>query len=247
MITEMKRKTEDVRLQKFLADRGIASRRRCAELIAAGRVEVDGVTVTAPGRRIVPARCRVLFEGRPVSPGRPALRTLLLHKPRGYICSASSKQGQTVFDLLPALPERLVPVGRLDKNSEGLLLLSNDGELVHRVTHPRYGHEKTYHVSVSGDCDSRILQRLRSRMTIAGHRIEPAEVRLLSRNTQTGRSRLEFILREGRNRQVREMCSRVSLRVHRLVRVAVGGLGLGRLKPGEWRELSAAEVARLRG
>jgi pseudouridine synthase len=260
------RRSQGVRLQKYLSERGVASRRRAAELISAGHVQVDGITVTEAGHRVLPGRSRVLFDGRPVAAERSAPRTIALHKPRGYICSTTSRQGRTVFDLLPELSRRLVPAGRLDKNSEGLLLLSDDGDLINRVTHPRYGHEKTYHVTVSGKLDDKTLRHLRSRMLIDGHRIRPARVRVLdppprsgmpalnractgsgpSRSVKPRRVRLEFILREGRNRQIREMCRAVSLRVHRLVRVAIGNLTLAGLESGQWRDLTAEEVARLK-
>lgn len=237
--------TAGIRLQKYLAERGIASRRHAAELISAGRVAVDGVATTEAGYRVDPARSRVTFDGRPLPPQRLVSRTILVHKPRGVICSASSKQGRTVFDLLPPFPERLVPVGRLDKNSEGLLLLSSDGNLVNRVTHPRFGHAKTYRVTVSGPFTRRTLERLRSRMLIDGHRIQPARVRLLGEGSLPGRVRLEFVLREGRNRQIRKMRALVSLRVHRILRVALGAITIGNMKPGEWRVLTEEEAAHL--
>ena len=236
-----------IRLQKFLADRGIASRRGCGDIIAAGRVQVNGVIVTEPGFRVDPGeQPNVTCDDRLVTVELSDRRTILLYKPRGTICSSSSRHGRTVLDLLPALTERLVPVGRLDKNSEGLLLLSNDGDLVNRLTHPRYGHKKIYHVTVSGRLTNRTLQRLESRMIIDGHRIQRVEVRILERETPIGRTRLEFTLREGRNRQIRKMCAQASLRVHRILRVAVGALTLRGVRPGEWRDLTAEELAGLK-
>ena len=263
----MKAHEHGIRLQKYLAERGVASRRGAAELIASGRVQVNGVIVTEPGFRVSSSETSVTCDGRHVMPEPAGHRTLLLYKPRGTICSASSRHGRTVLDLLPTLTERLVPVGRLDKNSEGLLLLSNDGDLVNQLTHPRYGHRKIYHVTVSGQLTGRTLQRLQSRMLIDGHRIQPVEVRVLTRNEPggaqakrlphvapascrclppVGRTRLEFILKEGRNRQIRKMCALVSLRVHRILRVAVGGLTLEGMKPGEWRDLTAEELNSLK-
>jgi len=242
----MKTHEPGIRLQKYLAERGIASRRGAAELIAAGRVQVNGVIVTEPGFRVSSPETSVTCDGRHVMPEPSAHRTILLYKPRGTICSASSRHGRTVLDLLPPLSERLVPVGRLDKNSEGLLLLSNDGDLVNQLTHPRYGHKKIYHVTVSGQLTRRTCQRLQSRMLIDGHRIQPVKVSVLERETSSGRTRLEFTLKEGRNRQIRKMCALVSLRVHRILRVAVGGLTLEGIKPGEWRDLTPAELNSLK-
>ena len=142
-----------VRLQKYLSERGAASRREAAVLICAGHVSVNGRVVLEPGCRVTPGRDLIALDGRILSEVRPAFRTIMLNKPRGYVCSRSAKQGRSVLELAAAVSERLVPVGRLDKDSEGLLLLSNDGALTLRVTHPRYGHVKRYHVTVSGRVD----------------------------------------------------------------------------------------------
>ena len=234
-----------MRLQSFLAERGVGSRRRCAEHIRNGRVCVNGQSVREPGFRIDPLQAYVTFDGRHIAAKLELKRTIILNKPRGYICSASAAQGRTVYDLLSGIAERVVPVGRLDKNSEGLLLLSSDGSLVDRVTHPRYGHKKTYLVTVSGPFTPRTLERLRSRLLIDGHRIQPAGVRVLGEGSLPGRVRLEFVLREGRNRQIRKMCALVSLRVHRILRVALGAITIGNMKPGEWRVLTEEEAAHL--
>lgn len=234
-----------IRLHKFLAERGLGSRRRCEQYIADGRVAVNGKTVAVQGARIVPAHDTVTFDGKPIEKDKPTSRTIMLYKPRGYICSASPRQGRTVYDLIKGINERLVPVGRLDKDSEGLLLMSNDGDLVQRLTHPRFDPEKTYRVTVSGKVDGETLRKLRSRLVIDGYRIQPARARMLKDGGNPERHIIEFALKEGRNRQIRKMCEAAQLKIHRLVRVRIKGLALSALTPGRWRDLSDREVAEL--
>lgn len=236
-----------VRLQKFLAERGLASRRHAADLITRGLVTVNGTVVLEPGRRVNPLTDTVGFRGKVLAAERESPRTLLLYKPRGYVCSTKGQKSPTVYELLRGVAERLVPAGRLDKDSEGLLLMSNDGDLVSRLTHPRYEHTKTYELTVSGRVDAAALKKLRSRLVIDGYRIRPAKVRVLAHLPNTTTARLECILREGRNRQLRKMCALAGLRVHSLVRVAIGDLRLRGLATGEWRDLTDAEASRLRG
>lgn len=233
------------RLQNVLAQRGLASRRRAADIIRSGRVAVNGELVTEPGRRVEVPADRVTVDGRELHADRPALRTIMMNKPVGEICSADSRQGRTVCERVAHLPERLVPVGRLDRDSEGLLLLSNDGDLIAAVTHPRHRHRKRYEVDVSGPLDEAVLRRLAAPFDLDGYRTRPAEVSVLLRGRD--RHRLAITLSEGRNRQIRRMCGAVGLGVIRLMRVAIDGLQLGRLSPGEWRELTDDEIASLKG
>jgi 23S rRNA pseudouridine2605 synthase len=228
---------EEVRLQKVLAERGVASRRGSAGIIVAGRVAVNGTVVTEPGQRVDPREDSITVDGGPLPAEREGKRTILLHKPRGYICSRSSTQGKTVFDLLGDIPERIVPAGRLDKDSEGLLLLSNDGEVVEHFTHPRFGQKKVYRVTVTGSLAPEVREQLQQPLEIDGYTTQPARVEVLKREP---RPVLEFVLNEGRNRQVRRLCERSGLRVHRLVRTQVGDLTLKGLKPGQWREVEQA-------
>lgn len=237
---------KEIRLQKYLAERGVASRRHSAEMIAGGRIAVNGRTVTEPGFRIDPGSDTVSLDGDPLSADRERFRTIMMYKPVGVICSASEEQGRTVYEFLQGVKERLVPVGRLDKASEGLLLLSNDGELVNRLTHPRYGHAKTYRVTVDGRMNPGIVARLQSRMVIDGYRIQPVQVRFVERWALPDRFVLEFTLKEGRKRQIRQMCEQVDLRIVRLVRVSLGSLTLSGLKPGQWRDLTGEELQGLR-
>ncbi len=229
-----------IRLQKVLADRGVASRRRAEELIAAGRVRVDGEIVTTLGTR-VPADARIDVDGTMTHTA--VTRHIVMNKPKGVVSTARDERGRrTVVDLID-LPERLYPVGRLDADSEGLLLLTNDGQWAERVLHPRYGHEREYDVTVSGEVSGAALAQLKRgvRLEEGLARAERVEVGRRSR----GGSRMRFVLRTGWKRQIRRMCAGVGLKVERLVRVRIGSVGLGRLRPGEWRPLTAKEVADL--
>lgn len=230
------------RLQNVLARRGIASRRGAAEIIKAGEVTVNNKTVLEPGFRVDPSKVAIAVRGRKL-PDAEEKRTILLYKPKGLICSADNAQGQTVCDLLrQQIPERLVPVGRLDKDSEGLLIMSNDGDLTNILTHPRYGHKKTYNVRVTGMIDDQKLEALRSRMEIDGYFIKPVDVKVIKANPRTNSYKLSFTLTEGRNRQIRKMCSLVGLRIVSLQRVRIGPLRIGKMKPGEWRELHQNDI-----
>ena len=228
-----------IRLQKALADRGVASRRRAEELIASGRVRVNGAPVTMLGTKVAPD-ARIDVDGVQTVSATP--RYLLLNKPRGIVSSANDERGRrTVVDLIGAR-ERLYPVGRLDTDSEGMLLLTNDGEWAQRVLHPRFGHEREYDVAVSGELTSAALAQLAS-----GVRLEEglARARVEVRSRSRRESRLRMVLHTGWRRQIRRMLSAVGLRTVRLVRVRIGSLAMGKLKPGEWRELTKAEVAAL--
>lgn len=231
------------RLQNVLAQRGIASRRASAEIIKAGGVSVNGTQVFEPGLRVNAAKDAIIVNGRKLPQTREEKRTILLYKPRGLVCSAASSQGATVCDLLrQQIPERLIPVGRLDKDSEGLLIMSNDGELTNILTHPRYGHKKTYNVWVSGTMNKSKLDILQSRMEIDGYVIKPVKVEILKINPRENSAKLAFTLSEGRNRQIRKMCEQVELRITSLQRVRIGPLRIGTMKPGDWRELHQNDI-----
>jgi len=230
-----------IRLQKFLSERGHGSRRGVVALIEAGRVSVNGEPVRERGVRIVPGVDAVEVDGTVVAAEKPRPRTIAMYKPRGYICSRSSVQGKTVYDLLPPELHELRPVGRLDKDSEGLLLLSNDGDLIEQLTHPRFGHTKTYRVTVSGEVSERVLKKLQSRLVIDGYRINPVKVRVIREQNEKGRTVLEFVLKEGRNRQIRNMCELCRLPIYRLVRCKVSRFAAEGLRPGKWREVMVDE------
>jgi len=233
-----------VRLNKLLASRGIGARRKCDALIQAGKVRVNGEVVTEPGRAIEPQRDRIEVEGRPL-PGPAPARYYMLHKPVGVISTLSDPEGRrSLRDLLPPGP-RLFPVGRLDADTSGLLLLTNDGELAHHLMHPRYGVAKRYRVHVDRAPNERELARLQNGVEFEpGIVSSPAQVWL--RDSDSGEAVIELALHEGRQRQVRRMCEAVGLTVRRLHRYGYGPLKLGDLTRGLWRELSDEEVAALR-
>lgn len=234
------------RLQSVLSHRGVCSRRHAAEVIASGAVSVNGKTVFERGFRVNPAKDVVRVNGKVLPRETEEHHTVLLYKPRGILSSADNSRGETVCDLMKKeFPQRLVPVGRLDKETEGLLLLSNDGEFCKLMTHPRYGCKKTYFVRVAGRFTEEKIATLRSRMDIDGYIIRPVVVEVL----KTGRDnvhKLSFTLSEGRNRQIRKMCAQVGFTVLQLKRMRIGTLHIGEMKPGDWRELTAAEVATLK-
>lgn len=233
-----------LRLQKILASAGVASRRTAEALIAEGRVTVNGVVVTALGTKADPARDTIRVDGRRIQAAEP-LRYILLSKPRGYVTTRRDQFGRkTVIDLVKAVAERVNPVGRLDVDSEGLLILTNDGELAARLTHPRHEVEKVYHARVRGVPSRDALARLERGVVIDGRRTAPAEVRLLKAFARSSREEalVEFTLREGRHRQVRRMCEAIGHPVQRLTRVRIGPIVDPDIKPGFWRELTAREV-----
>ncbi|HEX9993278.1 MAG TPA: pseudouridine synthase [Acidimicrobiales bacterium] len=228
---------EGERLQKVLARAGLGSRRVCEELIEAGRVTVDG-EVALLGRRVDPERARVAVDGVPIGV-RPDLVHYLLNKPAGVVTTAADPQGRpTVVQLVPAEP-RVFPVGRLDADTEGLLLLTNDGDLAHRLTHPSFGVDKEYLVAIEGRPTRAAVRRLREGVDLEDGRTAPARV------AQVGPSLLRITIHEGRNRQVRRMCEAVGHPVTRLVRTRIGPLADRRLPPGAWRRLEVDEVRAL--
>ncbi len=227
------------RIQKILAQRGLCSRRAAEELLRQGRVTVNGRRA-ALGESADPERDRLCVDGAEVEP-RERLVYLMLNKPRGYVTTLSDERGRpTVAELVRGCGVRVHPVGRLDLNSEGLLLLTNDGALTQHLTHPSHAVEKEYLVRVTGDAEA-ALPRLRREMIVDGERFPGAKVRVLPSKGE-GATLLSIIIRQGRNRQVRRMCAHCGLSVHRLRRVREGSLALGELKSGEWRYLSEQEV-----
>ena len=243
----------ETRLVKYLAHCGVAARRQAeVEFIAPGRVTVNGVVIRDPAVR-VGRRDVVAVDGRAVRPEIPVV--LVVHKPRGVLCAARDARGRTtVVDLVGPRPERLYPVGRLDQDSEGLLLVTNDGALAQAMLHPRHGVPRTYCALVTPAPEPGVLLRLEEGMRLSDGFAKAEDVQELAhapRGLAPGPGArdgawIRMVLRGGRNRQVRRMCAAVGLDVLRLVRTAFAGLRLEGLAPAEWRELSAAEVARLR-
>lgn len=239
-----------MRLNKILSTAGIASRRAADELIRQGRVEVNGRVVAELGVQADPEKDDIRVDGRRLKRAAPERRYLLVNKPRGVVSTRTDPQRRrTVVDLAAArgYTGYLYPVGRLDFESEGLLILTNDGALAERVTHPRYELPRTYEVEVEGVPDDRDLDRLRRGVEIDGRRTRPAEVRLLgvSESRRGPRARLELTLREGRNRQVRKMCDAIAHPVNELRRTRIGPITDKRLKPGQIRELRDDEIRAL--
>ncbi|WP_188880682.1 pseudouridine synthase [Alicyclobacillus cellulosilyticus] len=226
------------RLQKVLARAGVASRRACEALITAGRVAVDGEIVQTLGTKVDAATQTITVDGKPISLASPVC--LMLHKPTSYISSVYDPEGRrTVMALLRGVDERVYPVGRLDYDSTGLLLFSNDGELTHRLLHPSWKVEKVYRVTVLGMPEREVIRKLREGVPLEDGVTQPADVRVLRHHPLE--SVLEITIREGRNRQVRRMFEAVGYPVKRLKRVRFGPLELGGLPPGRWRWLTREE------
>ena len=228
-----------MRLQKYIADCGICSRRRAEELIAAGRVTVNGAPARL-GDSVDEEGAVVMLDGEILSP--PERHTyVLLNKPAGYVTTMSDERDRpTVAELVADAGKRLYPVGRLDIMSEGLLILTDDGETANRLAHPSHGVEKTYRVWVRGQDIPGKASRLAGPLTYRGERYSGGRVKLLSASEHRGR--LELTIAEGKNREVRNMCAAVGLQVERLVRIRQGELSLGTLSSGQWRRLTAAEI-----
>lgn len=230
------------RLQKLIARSGLCSRRAAEELLAAGRVRVNG-EVAALGDRADPACDRIEVDGKPLA-AAPELVYLMLNKPRDYVTTLADERGRaTAAELVADCDTRVFPVGRLDRDSEGLLLMTNDGALAQAMLHPRGEVDKVYQVTVSGTLEHS-PERLSAIRMLDGERIRPAKVEILRR--WPGQALLEITIHEGKNRQIRRMCRQVGLNVLRLQRVREHTLSLGHLKPGKWRYLTEAEIRTLK-
>lgn len=237
-------KKELVRLQKMLADCGVDSRRKCEELIRRGSVKVNG-KVAVIGDKVDPYNDKVYVKGRRVTASaKPKYRYIMLHKPRGYVTTMSDELGRKcIAELIEDIEERVYPIGRLDKDSEGLLLLTNDGEFANHIMHPKKHINKVYRVTVRPEITDEMIDKLQTGIVLDGRKTAPAQVRVVTK--QEGRVVLEIVIREGRNRQIRRMCESLGLEVARLKRVAIGTVKLGGLKQGMYRDLSEDEFKRL--
>ena len=230
------------RLQKIIAASGMMSRRAAEELIAAGKVSVNGA-VAALGDKADAARDRIVVDGKSLAPAEEKVY-IMLNKPKGYVTTLSDEKGRrTVAELVKDAGLRLYPVGRLDMYSEGLLIMTNDGEFAEKLMHPRGGVEKCYRTSVTGALSPAVLEELSKPMVIDGYRTHGARVEAEKLSHDGGV--LLITISEGRNRQVRKMCEQAGLKVTRLQRVSEGGVRLGDLKPGTWRPLTRAEIKQL--
>jgi pseudouridine synthase len=233
-----------IRLNRYLAGAGLASRREADRIIAEGRVKVNGLYVDDLGYRVDDERDEVEVDGVRVKASQ-APRYVMLNKPRGYLVTMSDPfERATIVDLLPRMKEKIFPVGRLDRDSEGLLLLTNDGLLANRLIHPRYGVEKEYIVVVDGFPRKEEIARLEEGVRMDGRKTAPA--RILIVNSGPKRSTLRFIIREGRKREIRRMAEHIGLKVLKLKRVKFAGLELKGLRSGQWRRLDKGEISRLK-
>ena len=234
----------EVRLQKFMAEQGVASRRKSEDLIRAGKVKVNG-HIAEIGMKINPRKDLVTVGKQKLTNVKNRKMVyIMLNKPRGYVTTVSDELGRkTVMDLLPDFGYRIYPVGRLDKDSEGLLLLTNEGSFTNCMTHPSHEYAKVYRVTVRPAVNDEILFNLRNGIEIDGRKTAPCEVTVLTE--EENRVVLEFILHEGRNRQIRKMCESQGLEVARLKRISIGPIKLGMLKQGDYKELSEQDVKKL--
>ena len=232
----------EVRLQKFLAESGVASRRKSEELIDQGKVKVNG-KVAMIGDKVDPKKDTVTVNGKKIVKTK-TFTYIVLHKPRGFITTMSDEMDRKcVAELIKDVPGRVYPVGRLDRDSEGMLLFTNDGAFANAMTHPTKHVPKTYRVTVRPSISEEQITALTQGVIIDDRKTAPAEVRVITK--EEGRVVLEIILYEGRNRQIRKMCEEVGLEVARLKRTAIGSIKLGMLKQGDWRNLTEDEVRKL--
>jgi len=236
---------EKIRLQKIIADSGYCSRRRAEEYIRNGEVKVNGRPVSV-GDKADPKNDLITVNGEKIKAGGVTLRYIKLYKPRGYVTTMSDEQGRkTVTDLLSGIEERVYPIGRLDRNSEGLLLMTNDGAFANDIMHPKKHVPKTYRVTVCEKVSEEKINKLMTGVEIEPNVMtRPCVVNILTEEEE--RTVLEFVIKEGKNRQIRKMCDAVGLTVKRLRRTSVGGVKLGMLKPGEYAELTKEEMRILR-
>lgn len=236
---------EKIRLQKFFTDQKIMSRRSAEKVIEAGNVKINGKTAKL-GDKVDPQNDTVEFNGKIIENNTLSKKYIMINKPIGYVSTVSDEKGRKcVLDLVRDVGERVYPVGRLDMFSDGLLIMTNDGELANRLTHPKNGITKKYSVLIKGEISPEALRTLTSPMDIDGYKIRPVGVHIVS--VKNGNTNAIFTLHEGRNRQIRKMCEKCSLTVMRLTRIAIGSLKLGSLEKGKWRELTSAEIDYLYG
>ena len=232
-----------IRLQKYFTDCGVMSRRAAEEQIRLGKVRVNGI-VASVGDTVEPGVDKVELDGKIIIPMTEESVCIMLNKPRGYVTTMSDERGRkNVSELVCDLGMRVYPIGSLDMDSDGLLLLTNNGALANKLTHPRHEIPKIYRVSVKGIPSAEQLKRLGSEMKIDGYKILPVKVETISRaRTPEESSVLQMTLYEGRNRQIRKMCDAVGLKIRRLSRISIGKIALGSLTPGKWRRLTKKEI-----
>ena len=236
---------EQIRLQKYLADAGIASRRKAEELIKQGKVYVNGKIVNELGTKVTPNVDEIRYEGKKVEIEEKYIY-ILLNKPIGYVTTVKDQFNRsTVMELLKRVKESVVPVGRLDMYTSGALILSNDGDFIYQVTHPKHEINKTYQVTVKGKITNEEVENLRNGVDIGGYITKPAQVRIMKVDEEKNISRIEITIHEGKNRQVRRMCEAIGKKVLALHRSKIGDIGVKDLKLGEFRYLTNKEVKQI--
>ena len=237
-------KKEPIRLQKFLSLCGVASRRKAEELILQGKVKINGKSAILGDK--VTDKDKVFVNGKRIVAPRTKYRYIMLHKPRGFITTMSDEKGRKcVAELVRDVGERVYPVGRLDKDSEGMLIFTNDGEFANKIMHPRNSIYKIYRVTVRPSITEEQIEKLETGIEIDGRKTAPAIVHVLVQDKEQNRVVLEMILHEGKNREIRKMCEAVGLEVARLKRTQIGSVKMGMLKQGDWRDLTEKEVKNL--
>ena len=237
---------EEIRLQKYLAEAGIASRRKCEEYITAGRVKVNGKIINELGTKVNPEKDEIYFDDKKIE-NKEELVYILLNKPIGYVTTAKDQFNRDTVMNLIKIKERVVPVGRLDMYTSGALLLSNDGNFVYKITHPKHEINKTYTVTLKGIVTKEDVEKLEKGVDIGGYTTKPAKVKILKTDIEKNISRLEITIHEGKNRQVRKMCEAIEKKVQALHRTKIGNISVKTLKIGQWRYLTKKEIEELKG
>ena len=235
---------EEMRLQKFLAECGVASRRKCEQLIQQGKIKVNGVIVTELGTKVTPKKDTIIYNGKKLEIENNFVY-ILLNKPIGYVATAKDQFNRdTVLDLIK-IKQRIVPVGRLDMYTSGALLLTNDGQFVYKITHPKHEIEKTYNATVSGIVTNKDIEKLQQGVQIENYKTKPAKAKILKIDKEKNISRIQIIIHEGKNRQVRKMCEAIGKKVVALHRSKIGSIEVKDLELGKWRYLTTKEVQSL--
>lgn len=232
---------EEIRLQKYLAEAGIASRRKCEEYITDGRIKVNGKIINELGTKVNPEKDEIYFDDKKIE-NKEELVYILLNKPIGYVTTAKDQFNRDTVMNLIKIKERVVPVGRLDMYTSGALLLSNDGNFVYKITHPKHEINKTYTVTLKGIVTKEDVEKLEKGVDIGGYITKPAKVKILKTDIEKNISRLEITIHEGKNRQVRKMCEAIGKKVIALHRTKIGEITVKDLKIGEWRYLTKKEI-----
>ena len=237
---------EEIRLQKYLAEAGIASRRKCEEYITDGRIKVNGKIINELGTKVNPEKDEIYFDDKKIE-NKEELVYILLNKPIGYVTTAKDQFNRDTVMNLIKIKERIVPVGRLDMYTSGALLLSNDGNFVYKITHPKHEINKTYTVTLKGIVKKEDIEKLEKGVDIGGYTTKPAKVKILKTDIEKNISRLEITIHEGKNRQVRKMCEAIGKKVQALHRTKIGNISVKTLKIGQWRYLTKKEIQELKG